>query len=148
MVHALREAWRVSVRGGTLLDLRPVAEPYPIEVVRETDVTVVGTIESTEAATLDDAASDAAVREVVREGLFVARRTLELEYALWWDTADELHASFASWTRRHVTPPTATIERARRELEARGRGTRLRSRGHLILSVYDRLAAPSNPSTA
>ena len=32
MVHALREIWRVLAPEGVLLDLRPIADRWPIEV--------------------------------------------------------------------------------------------------------------------
>jgi hypothetical protein len=143
MVHALREAWRVLVPGGTLLDLRPVAESYPIEIVRGQDIEVVGSVEPSAKAFADDAASDDAVRAMVRERLLAARRRIEFECALWWDTVDEMRDSFESWTR-HVAPSPARLARAR-AAEARGGATRLRSRGRLILSIYGRRPLPPTP---
>ena len=38
MVHALREAWRVLVPGGCLIDLRPLAKDPPLEVIVDDQV--------------------------------------------------------------------------------------------------------------
>ncbi len=90
MVDALGEIRRVLVPGGTLLDIRPRAAAWPVEVASPAVSREVGTLNDEPEAVADDEAADAAMQEVDRRGWF----TLESQGSFWydylWDTPSEM----------------------------------------------------------
>ena len=64
MVHALEEIRRVLAPGSTLLDLRPLADRWPVEVLRGTRPLETGRLTDLATGLGDDRASNVAVEEV------------------------------------------------------------------------------------
>jgi hypothetical protein len=92
MVHALCEFRRVFRPDGVLLDLRPVADRWPVQVVAGQDVWEAGRVEDLPAQLEDEAASAAALAQVVRSGWFVLERAETFDFHYCWDTPDEMQA--------------------------------------------------------
>jgi len=90
MVHALEEIRRVLIQDGILLDLHPVAERWPIEIVRGNDTLVTGRITDLPSALDDDRAADVAIEEAIRRGWFIRKKKVFFEYNEYWDNPDEL----------------------------------------------------------
>lgn len=90
MVHALGEIRRVLVREGALIDLRPVADNWQIEVVSARETRVTGHVTDLPLGLEDDEAANRAVREAEARGWF--RRGREAFFPLYyvWDTASEM----------------------------------------------------------
>jgi hypothetical protein len=145
MVHALAECRRVLRTAGLLIDLRPFAGNWPLEVVapsasptRSTPgAWAVGRVDDSQERP-DDQAANAAIAHAVRAGWFRAERTTTFEYAWYWDTLAELEAYIAErWaTVLRLPPPTQTA--ARQRLARVGGGARLRLRRGMILGRYRR----------
>jgi hypothetical protein len=116
MVHALAECRRVLRTAGLLIDLRPFAGNWPLEVVapsasptRSTPgAWAVGRVDDSQERP-DDQAANAAIAHAVRAGWFRAERTTTFEYAWYWDTLAELEAYIAErWaTVLRLPPPDA-----------------------------------------
>jgi hypothetical protein len=87
MVDALREAHRVLVPTGVLLDLRPTAETCPLQLA-ETGLHV-GELDATASAG-DDAAADSAMAHVVRDGWFDLTVTNQFSLEFRWNGIAEL----------------------------------------------------------
>lgn len=138
MVDALSDAWRVLVDGGTLLDLRPFAGEYPLDILTRDGAIPVGKNDTTCRAE-DDAAADAAVRHVAREGLFAARSRVEFDIEIVWDTVDDLERWVSTRTSTRVTPSYEQLEHAYRRAAARSQvRPRLRTTRRLLLAAYER----------
>jgi hypothetical protein len=69
MVHALSEVHRVLTPGGVLIDLRPVADRWPVEVVTADQNWVAGQMEDLLQLS-DDAASHEALAQAAQKGWF------------------------------------------------------------------------------
>ena len=84
-MHALRHVHRVLMPDGTLVDMHPVTE----EQVESGDG-IVGVILEPDWVAVDLPNSEAALREMVREGLFALEAETEYDVLEHFDDADEL----------------------------------------------------------
>jgi hypothetical protein len=134
MVHALKQLWRVLVPHGSLIDLRPLAQNPPVEIVVGEQVFQAGRADVSSALP-DDVVSDKSLDEVVDEGWFVRECEELFDYAIYWDTLDEMIA-YAEWDWIRVFLPEAMLTEARRLLESSGEGARLRVRRRIVISRY------------
>jgi len=74
-----------------VIDVRPISNDWPIDVVsarRTTDVGRVGPSEEDQAA---DEAAQAAVAHAAAEGLFIREREERFRFHCYWDSPAELH---------------------------------------------------------
>ena len=137
MVDALREALRVLVPDGTVVDLRPCSARYPIEVVTSNREFQIGEFAGYGMEIVDRAA-DRAVRRMTDSGWLIVQESKRFEVSKYWDTVEEIEP-FLSEERRiqGVEPPYADLERAYRKLRAGIAGeARIRYRLPVMLAVY------------
>jgi hypothetical protein len=98
MVHALLETWRVLRPGGKLVDLRPFADRWPVEVVVDGKDALAGRYDDSDKAA-DDAAADAAVVEILGQGWFNKESAESFELAYYWNSAEGLKTFLEdNWT--------------------------------------------------
>src|SRR4030095_1607610 len=90
MVHALSEIRRVLMPDGTLIDLRPLADNWPVEVVSLREVKRTGRVLDLPEQTDGDIASNEAMREVERRGWFTREQEELFPYIYSWDTPSEM----------------------------------------------------------
>lgn len=90
MVHALGEIHRVLVPNGILIDLRPLADSWLIEVFSARETWETGYVTDLPLGLEDDEASNQATRDAEAKGWF--RRENETFFPLHyvWDTASEM----------------------------------------------------------
>src|SRR5689334_10752359 len=150
MVHALRECWRVLRVGGLLIDLRPFAGNWPLEVVirpqvpggEGLDVWLAGTLDDSQERPADVAAN-AAMAQAVRAGWFRSERATTFEYIWYWDTLAELEAYIADRWATVMRIPVQTRQEASRLLASAGPDARLRLRRGMLIGSYRRAAEPN-----
>lgn len=91
MVHALREAWRVLILRGILIDLRPININGPLEIVTSTASDSAGMVDmSLDLA--DNIAADNAIQGILREGIFTELQADYFDFAYYWNTVTEMKA--------------------------------------------------------
>ena len=111
MVDALREAQRILVERGVLVDARPDSRVQARVRSRSAHGAVIGSIGTQRPTKTDDQLSDRAVREVLRRKLFRSRRRGRLWHAIPFEDSAELndylsdHLRFSKRVR--WTVPTA-----------------------------------------
>src|SRR5437773_1748003 len=131
MVHALAECRRVLVPGGLLIDLRPTAGNWPLEVVAGPRTWPAGPLDDT-LELPDDQAANAALRHAVRAGWFISERATTFDYAWYWDTLAELEAYIAERWNTIMRLPETTRAALIRLLAPAGSGARVRLRRGMV----------------
>jgi hypothetical protein len=111
MVHALREIWRVLIPGGHLIDLRPRATNWPLEVVADGQVMLAGKVDNAPFVP-DDSAAESAIQRTVREGLFSPENQVSFDCASYWDTLEGMLAYQAESDNPSLTVPDDVLVKA------------------------------------
>jgi len=90
MVHALEEIRRVLVPNGILIDLRPLADNWRVEVVSLREIRRTGRVEDLPEQTNGDIASNEAMKEVEKRGWFKRGQDELFPFFYSWDTPSEM----------------------------------------------------------
>lgn len=90
MVHALTEIRRVLVSDGVLIDLRPLADQWPVEVASLREVKRTGRVRDLPEQTNGDAASHESMREAERRGWYTREQEVLFPFTYSWDTPSEM----------------------------------------------------------
>jgi hypothetical protein len=99
MVHALDEIRRVLVPNGILIDVRPLADRWPVEVVSAGGFKETGRVDDLPVQTDADAASNEAIREAEASGWFRLEQEEFFPFFYSWDTPSEMEEYIAEdWT--------------------------------------------------
>ncbi len=143
MVDALREVWRVLCPDGCLIDLRPLAQNTPIELLEAGRVVEVGQLDGSPGVP-DDLACDEALARVVAEGAFRYDGVRRFEFGIYFDTVEQMQDHVEQRrVRRCRLPAAAALAEVRRLLAGGGESVRLRLCEHVILARYRRLPEAS-----
>ena len=90
MVHALSEIRRALTPHGILIDLRPLAGSWPIEVASASAVRAAGQVTDLEEGLADDRAANAAVADGESQGWFRREREETFPFFYYWDSPNEM----------------------------------------------------------
>jgi hypothetical protein len=90
MVHALSEIRRVLTREGILIDMRPLAEGWPVEVVSSNELKETGRVTDLPDQVSGDVAANAAMKEAESRGWFVRGQEEFFPFFYSWDTPSEM----------------------------------------------------------
>lgn len=90
MVHALSEIRRVLVPDGILIDMRPLAERWQIEVVSANEFTETGRVLDLPEQVNGDIAANQAVQEAEARGWFKRDQEEFFPFYYSWDTPSEM----------------------------------------------------------
>jgi hypothetical protein len=134
MVHALKEIHRALLPNGVLIDLRPLSNNWPLEVIVDGQASLAGPVNDSFGLP-DDEAANSAIARAARERWFIREREGTFGFLWYWDSLAEIESSFASdpsWVG-YVSLPAETAARAQ-ALSASARHearVRLRLRMHI-----------------
>ena len=90
MVHALDEIHRVLVKGGSLVDLRPLLDRWPLEVSSNGENHEVGRATDLPGPLADDGAANQAIALAEQRGWFLRERQDVFPFFYYWDTPREM----------------------------------------------------------
>jgi SAM-dependent methyltransferase len=90
MVHALEEIRRVLVPDGVLIDVRPLADNWRVDVVSLREIRRTGRVEDLPAQTNGDLASNEEMMEVEKRGWFRREQDELFPFFYSWDTPSEM----------------------------------------------------------
>jgi len=136
MVHALWEIWRVLTPGGMLLDVRPLAGNWPIEVVTGGQHLAAGQVDHKPEGYVDDRAANDALARARREGWFIRDREALFDFGYYGDTPEKLKAYMGEQWGDYLSLPDATLAQARQLIAAAGEGAQVRVWLDMIISRW------------
>lgn len=90
MVHALREIRRVLVPDGFMVDLRPVAGRWLIEVISVRAVHSTGHLQNLDPCVRDDEAANHSMARAEHQGWFIRQDEVIFSFVYSWDTPREM----------------------------------------------------------
>jgi hypothetical protein len=135
MVHALEETKRVLKPGGMLLDLRPVASYWPLEVFVDGEAKIAGRIDDS-ADALDDDKANEAINTVVSNKLFRQIIADSFEYHYYWDTVEQMDAFFQEKWSMDVRLPSEVLGEAKRLAASESFESKVSIRRKIIIGIY------------
>ncbi len=141
MVHALEQIWHALRPNGLLIDVRPIAARWPMEILASGRVLRAGRIDDSPNAA-DDRAANAAMRASLRRGFYrpVARAAFPFDYV--WDSVAELSEYVtANWEGCAILQPRL-LARAHRLERGVHEEKKVRITMRMILHTYLRLDRP------
>ena len=138
MVHALAESWRVVRYGGRMIDLRPLASGWPLEIVSPDTEILAGRLDDNKRIRVD-VASNNAISAAIQRGWFTKESEDLFEYAYYWDTVEEMMAYVeADWGNAAVVPNDVAVE-AHRLVDIAGDRVEIRIRRTMVIASYRKL---------
>lgn len=143
MVHALQEIWRVLLPNGQLIDLRPRATNWPLEVVVDGQVMFAGKVDNAPFVP-DDSAAERAIKGAVHEGRFSLEQQASFACASYWDTLEDMLTYYAESDSPPLTIPDDVLETARKFTATVRQDSKVRIRMSMDLSSYNKLVPEMN----
>jgi hypothetical protein len=99
MVHTLEEIRRILVPSGFLIDIRPLADQWPVQVVSARGLEETGHVSDLPDQTNADVSSNEAMREVESRGWFLREQEEFFPFFYLWDSPREMEEFIATeWT--------------------------------------------------
>jgi hypothetical protein len=95
MVHALSEIRRVLVNDGILIDLRPITEPYSVEVISARETRPIGNLLDLPTGIADDEAADRSIARAAENGWFIQEQAEFFPFYYSWDSPREMEEFIA-----------------------------------------------------
>lgn len=90
MVHALSEIRRVLTGDGIMIDLRPMLDSWPIEVVSAREIRRTGQIQDLPPGLADDEAANRSIAQAEQNGWFIREGKDIFSFIYSWDTPSEM----------------------------------------------------------
>lgn len=147
MVHALDEVRRVLAPDGILIDLRPLADNWRVEVVSLREVKRTGRVEDLPVQTNGDVAANAAIQEVERRGWFKREQDELFPFFYSWDTPSEME-EFVDDDWSDFVGMEDDTRRATRSAWAVADGdSRVRVRVEILIARWRKLISKVEPGT-
>ena len=147
MVHALDEVRRVLAPDGILIDLRPLADNWRVEVVSLREVKRTGRVEDLPVQTNGDVAANAAIQTAEKRGWFKREQDELFPFFYSWDTPSEME-EFVDDDWSDFVGMEADTRRATRSAWAVADGdSRVRVRVEILIARWRKLISKVEPGT-
>jgi hypothetical protein len=138
MVHALSELRRVLTLAGTLIDLRPLAGNWPVEVVSAREKLTAGYVDDLPAGLEDDAAANAAMSEAENHGLFRRDKEEHFRFNYYWSSPSEMQEYVEEEWADFITIDPAVWGRIRSLWAVANADARVRVRLNMLITRWIR----------
>ena len=136
MVHALNELRETIRRDAIVIDIRPLAEAWPVEIAWQSGQRQAGRVTDLAQGLADDEAANSAMEQGVALGLFASgeRRSFPLFY--YWDTPNEMKAYVTENWADFITIDDATAAEVGKTWASANADARLRIRMTMLVTRY------------
>lgn len=143
MVHALREIQRLLAPGGILIDLRPLADNWPVEVASNREVRTTGRVDDMPVGIADDQAANNSIAQAAAEKLFIREQEEFFPFFYYWDSPKEMQAYIDDDWADFVSIDEAVWKNIRSTWAVADADARLRIRMRMMITRWRK----ENPKT-
>jgi len=137
MVHALKEAYRILVPRGMMIDVRPLSVDVPLEIIYKRGSESAGIIDMSPGIDLDIAA-DRAIVSVVKDRIFVESKVEIFDFAFYWKTLNDMQDDIEEFWKDDVIVSDEVVQQARILLDKPRPQTQIRVGLQLKLGKYEK----------
>lgn len=121
-----------------MIDLRPIASGWPVEILTKTSELFVGRLDDSDRSKTDSA-TNRAIMDAVRSGWFRKEYEDSYDYAYYWDSVEKMKAFIEEdWSETAFLSNDVADEAQRLLLEA-GAGAEIRIRRNMVIARYRKL---------
>jgi hypothetical protein len=135
MVHALKEAWRVLVPYGIMIDVRPLSVDIPMEIVYAGGIESAGVMDLSPGMQKDIAA-DQAIESVIKEQIFIESTVEKFNRAYYWKTIKGMKADLEENWKDEVVIPEDVWNCAKTIVKKRFPRTQIRVGVRMKMGLY------------
>jgi hypothetical protein len=140
MVHALGEIRRVLVRDGILIDLRPLLEHAPVEVVSARETRNAGSVDQIPDDLASDIAANQAIAKAEKQGWFVREREDFFPFNYYWDSPKEAQEHIEAEWSNSVSVDEEVWRNARSIWAVANADARVRIRWRMLIARWRKQA--------
>ena len=134
-MHALKEAHRILVPQGIMIDVRPLSVDVPLEILFAGGSESAGIIDMSPCLGLDMAA-DRAIESVIMERIFKEVKVEYFDFAFYWTTIKGMEEDIEENWKDEVIIPEEVIRLAHMIFNKRHPQTQIRVGNRMKLGVY------------
>jgi hypothetical protein len=138
MVHALKEAHRVLVPQGIMIDVRPLSVDVPLEIIYKGGRESAGMIDMSPDIELDKAA-DQAIESVVKDRIYIENDKEYFDFAYYWKTIKDMQDDLEEFWKDDVILPEEVIQQASLLFSKQRFQTQIRIGVQMKLGKYEKL---------
>ena len=139
MVHALGEIRRVLVKDGILIDLRPLLEHAPIEIVSASGTSLAGLVDQIPEDRASDIAADRAVANAEEHGWFVEEQETFFPFNYYWDSPKEAQEHIEEEWSNSVTVAEEVWRNVRSRWAVANADARVRIQWRMLIARWRKL---------
>lgn len=139
MVHALAEVRRVLKPGGVLIDLRPLAENWPVEVVSRRERVTAGRIADSAEDLENDAAANRSFIAASESDWYQRDKEETFPFNYYWDSPEQMLQYVKEEWGDFATVDDEVAKRARSIWAVADADARVRIQLHMLISRCRRL---------
>jgi SAM-dependent methyltransferase len=138
MVHALEEIHRVLIPLGILLDLRPLADRWPVEIVAGDLMLETGRLTDLPLGLSDDQAANLAADTAARMGLYSREKEIVFFLNIYWDDPDEMNRYVSEKWVDYLSMNDEIQKTTRETWERSGTDRKVRIRLKMLLTRWNK----------
>jgi hypothetical protein len=139
MVHALNEIRRVLAPDGILIDLRPLAANWQIEVATSQDFLEAGTLSDSSTGLEDDRAANESMAKAEAQKWFIRQREEFFSFFYYWDSPNEMKEYVDEHWADFITVDETTWKNVRSRWAVANADARLRVRVKMLITRWKKL---------
>jgi hypothetical protein len=137
MVHALKEAHRVLLPQGIMIDVRPLSVDVPLEIIYRDGSESAGMIDMSPDID-NDIAADKAIESVLKERIYKESSKEYFDFAYYWKTIKDMEDDLDEFWKDDVILPDQVIQQARLLFNKRRPQTQIRVGVRMKLGKYEK----------
>ncbi len=136
-MHALKEAWRVLIPHGSMIDVRPLCIDVPLEIVFGEVGESAGMLDLSPDIKRD-VDSGRAIEMILADGIFKEEKLEFFDFAYYWNTLEDILEDLDENWKDEIVIPEAVLGRAQALFEKQRSKPKIRIRVRMKLGLYEK----------